>query len=225
MSQMQLTWKQWGGVALLPAVLGLPGCARQTPAAHRPPQVNSQDAIMRDAELRARELSSHAAELSALAANLPGNSADEDRRLMQQVFASLVQVLPLVRGANHGGVFDHQLSVVNDTRTQLGSTSPNLSIQPIVDNGLRALRNALDDAVHSGYADDGQISKLTDELASRVDELDSAHGATHSVVAAEVVGLATQVIHRMADDLQMRLNEPGAAATEPTTAKTEGSRQ
>src|SRR5207253_561337 len=112
---------------------------------------HAQSAVVEvDVERRAEELKARGRQFADLAKTLPRATDEEDRDALRQVFTQLAQILPSLPGPDVTGVFQHQVSVVNDVRTQLAGRS-DLSIDPIVDTGLRAMLNALGEAAHTSY--------------------------------------------------------------------------
>ena len=98
--------------------------------------------------------------------------------------------------------------MVNDTRTQLAGRSANLATDPIVDNGLRAVRNALTELAHGAFFDQPQVGALVDQLSTKVDELDTYPGPTHPLGVAAAVQQAGQAISQMAVVLAGRARGP-----------------
>ena len=149
MTEHRVTGGRAGGLAITAALLLLlaqsvgGGCAKRQPAPPSPARSASTRPMEADLDRRAANLQQQAQAFVAFSKNLPGMTPAENRRLNQQVFTQLAQILPALGGPNAGGIFEHQVSVVNDTRTQLAGRSANLATDPIVDNGLRAVRNAL----------------------------------------------------------------------------------
>ena len=200
------------GIAMVLATGG--GCAKRQPAPTRPPPPSptmQRQPMEMDPDRRAADVRQQAESLAALSKNMPGMSPAENRRLEQQAFTQLSQLLPTLGGPDAGGIFEHQVSVVNDTRTQLAGSSPNLATDPIVDNGLRAVRNALTELAHGAYYDQPQIGQAVDQLSAKVDELDTYPGPTHPLAVAAAVQQASATISAMADVLA------GRAAAGPTT--------
>ncbi len=159
-----------------------------------------------DPVARVRELRVRSAELGLIAKGLPGRTQSENRELFRSAFGSLARTLALLEGPRRTGVFDHQLSVVEDTRAELNSRSNSLSMDPIVDTGLRAVRNALDDAVRTGGFDDAAIADSLDQFGGRVRELDVAKGADHPEVVAFAIQQASDVIGKMTAVLAERVS-------------------
>lgn len=194
------------------------GCAKQETTLTRPPLVNPPPAVELDVGKRVADLKRQSDQFTALAGRLPGGTGDENRRLLQQAFAQLAQLLPVLAGPGDGGVFQHQLSIVNDTRTQLVSRSPDLSIDPIVDNGLRAVRNALTELAHARYYEQTRVAQALDGLNAKTEELDAYAGPSHPVAVAAAARQAAELIGLMSDTLAARVAESDATpASAPAT--------
>jgi hypothetical protein len=176
-----------------------------------------------DPDMRLAELQRESADFAALVHTLPDRSPDEDRNKIRQAFGSLTQLLPLVQVGPKGGVFSHQVSVVADTQTLLTGSSNDLSTAPIIDRGLRAVYNALDDAQHGGsvYYEDATLRATLDQLSAKIGEFDTARGALHDEAWADAFGLTSNAISRMTAVLADRLTE--GPTTIPTTTPTEPS--
>jgi hypothetical protein len=173
-----------------------------------------------DPDARLGALQKQSGEYAKLVHSLPGGTPQEDRDKISQAFGDLTQLLPLVQVGARGGVFNHQVMVVADTQTLLSGGSNDLSAAPIIDRGLRAVRNALDDAQHSGsvYYEDPALRATLDQLAAKIDDLDNARGALHDLAWAEAFTLSSDAISRMAAILADRLS--AGATTNPTTGPT-----
>jgi len=212
-----------GGVTL--ALLAAAGCVKKTSDVPKPDFNSMMSRMETDPDARLRELQKESADFTALVHSLPAPTPQEDREKIRQAFADLTQLLPLVQVGPHGGVFNHQVTVVADTQTLLTGGSNDLSAAPIIDRGLRAVRNALDDAQHSGsmYYEDPALRASLDQLAAKVDDFDNARGALHDMAWAESFNLTSDAIARMAALLADRLSESATTvpATAPSTAPSE----
>jgi hypothetical protein len=221
MTEHRVTGGRAGGLAITAALLlllaqsaGGGGCAKRPPGPTQSHPVSQRPTVETDPDRRAANLQQQAQAFVALSKDLPGMTPAENRRLNQQVFTQLAQILPALGGPDAGGIFEHQVSVVNDTRTQLAGRSTDLATDPIVDNGLRAVRNALTELAHGAYYDQPQVGQSVDQLSAKVEELDSYPGPTHPLAVAAAVQQAGQTISQMAVVLA------GRAAVGPTTEAT-----
>jgi len=207
------------------ALLAGSGCVKKTSDVPKPDFGSMMSKMETDPDARLRELQKESAEFTALVHTLPAATPQEDRDKIRQAFADLTQLLPLVQVGPHGGVFNHQVTVVADTQTLLSGGSSDLSAVPIIDRGLRAVRNALDDAQHSGsiYYEDAALRATLDKLAAKVEDFDNARGALHDMAWADAFNDTSDAISRMAAILADRLSEPATTipATGPSTAPTE----
>ena len=228
MSANRVTVGRAGAMAVAALALGGVGfgCApKQRPTLSKPPEVNPQPAVEMDLDKRVAELKRQADELAGLAKRLPGATADENRQMIREVFVRLAQALPQLGGPNAGGVFEHQISVVTDTRTQLTSRSADLAVEPIVDNGLRAARTALGEAAHATYYQEPQVGQGLDQLAAKIESLDTYQGAAHWQAVAVVVQQESAIVSQMAGILATRLADTAShgTATAPAAPSSPGS--
>ncbi len=175
-----------------------------------------------DPDMHVRELQRESADFAALVHTLPDPSPREERSKIRQAFGTLTQLLPLVQVGPKGGVFSHQVTVIADTQTLLTGSSSDLSAVPIIDRGLRAVYNALDDAQHSGsaYYEDPALRATLDQLSAKINEFDTARGALHDSAWADAFNLTSEAISKMTAILADRLRE-GATTPAPTTAPTD----
>src|SRR4051812_1714306 len=185
------------------------GCNRgaNAPMSNPPEPANglnhTQAAVVEvDVERRAEELKARSRQFADVVRMLPRANDEEDRDTLRQAFTQLAQILPSLPGPDVTGVFQHQVSVVNDARTQLAGRS-DLAVDPIVDTGLRATRNALVEAAHTSYYEEAraQLDPALDQLTARVDDLDKFTGPVHPVAVAAALQQAGQVIGHMSDAL------------------------
>jgi hypothetical protein len=211
-------------VPLLAGGLGSAGCTRKTQTTmEKPPEVNPAPAVEASAAVRVNELTGMAQRFAETAGQLPGNSTEEHAKIMQQVFAELVQILPTLVGPSPGGEFRQRLRVVESSRAQLATGSKSLAPEPTVDTGLRAVSAALNDIGRGSFYTQAQLGDLLDQLGKRVDELDTSRGPSHQQAAGTAVGLASQIVTKMADVLEGRLEQQqGGAAAGTTTPGTTG---
>lgn len=169
--------------------------------------------------LRVRELSRLAEEYGAIARQLPGRTPEEHRDLMRQVFAELGQILPLLENPRDNLIYRHQISIIEDSRTQLAAGSSDLAVQPTIDTGLRAAYHALAGVSQNSYFDQADLTPPLDQMSAKVDELDTVHGLTHSVVVGEAVEISSGIVSKMADALAQRISsEAGTPLPPPETA-------
>src|SRR5947199_2924565 len=119
------------------------GCPKQRSTMTRPPELNPPPPVERSAGVRIDALGGLSKQFAQTAEQLPGRSADEHRRLAQQAFADLAQILPTLFGPNPTGTQRQQLRVVENARSQLSNAPKTLAPEPTIDTGLRAARDAL----------------------------------------------------------------------------------
>jgi hypothetical protein len=233
---MSVTRASWGQGAVVLAVLGLGGgCVKQKPTMSKPPPAENQGNGGGRARFQPRELDRKAGQFTELARRLPANSTQQNREMMRQAFALLAETLPLTVGPNRTGVFEHQLSVVNDTRSQLQDRSADLSIDPIVNNGLGAVYNALEDASRSTYPSESEIAQGVRDYGQKLEEIYALRGMARWPAIAEALRGVSDVLGKMSQSLATRgpggpslppppADEPGPTtrpSTSPTTAPAE----
>lgn len=211
--------KAFGGLSI--AILAAAGCVKKTSDVPKPDFNNTMVKMETDPDLRLRELQRQSADFAELVHTLPDRSPQIERDKTRQAFGALTQLLPLVQVGPKGGVFSHQVSVVADTQTLLSGSSSDLSAVPIIDRGLRAVYNALDDAQHGGsmYYEDAALRSTLDQLSAKINEFDTARGALHDMAWADAFNLTSEAISKMTAILADRLGE--GATTVPTTTPTE----
>ncbi len=138
---------------------------------------------------------------------------------MRQVFAELGEIMPLLENPRDNLIFRHQISIIEDCRTQLATGSSDLAVQPTIDTGMRATYHALARVAQNSYFDQGDLTPSLDQMSAKVDEFDTVHGLTHSVVVGESVEISSSIISRMADILAQRIGgEAGVPPPPPETA-------
>jgi uncharacterized membrane protein len=163
-----------------------------------------------------------------LAGELPGPTPAAHRKLMSEVLSRLNQILPLLQGPTSNAEFRQQMQIISDAQAQLATGPSDLSPDPTIDTGLRALRDILTSLAHASYYDRDDLTPRLDQLTARVNDLDTARGAVHQVVVAEAVTLSAQVIGGMAHTLDQRLaqqNTATAPASRPAPLPAPGNRQ
>ena len=205
------------GIALALALF-LAGCPKQRSTLTRPPEINPPPPVERSAGVRIDALGDLSKQFAQTAGQLPGRSADEHRRLAQQAFADLAQILPILFGPDPTGTQRQQLRVVENARSQLANGPKTLAPEPTIDTGLRAARDALSALGRGGYYDSPDLAKTLDHLDRTVSDLDAARGTSHQQVVAETVELMSQAVAQMSDALRHRL-EDDPAATQPAENK------
>lgn len=197
------------------------GCARKAatpppssaaPSVNTPPPPTSGDDM---GGINLAEIGERADNFAALASRLPGSTDAENRDMLEQAFAQLARLLPMLTPEQTGG-FQHQLSVVNDTRTQLASRSPGLSVEPILYNGLKAVRNALTEAARASYYQDPSVTDALTKLSESVDQLDEASGPFNAIAVAGAMRQTSHVVRAMTQTLAAKLS--GDATTQPAAA-------
>ena len=190
------------------------GCPKQRSTMDRPPEINPPPPVERDAEVRVDELEGLSRQFAQTAQRLPGRNSNEHRAAVQQAFADLSQILPILFGPNATGVQRQQLRVIENARSQLAGSSGGLAPEPTIDTALRAGRDALAGLGRGSYFDHPELTQTLDRLDNTVSDLDAARGTTHHQVVAEVVDLMSQAVNQMSEALNQRLRDD-APATRP----------
>ena len=206
---------------LKPLALGLAlafcaGCPKRQGTMRPPPQLNPPPRVEASAEARASELEELSRHFEETAQRLPGRTPEEHRAIMQQVFAALARILPVLQGPNPDGAFRQQLRIVESARTQLASGPGGLSPEPTIDTALRAARDMLASLASRGYFDQAQLGKTIDRLDATIAGLDTTRGLAHQRVVADSVEAMSQAIHQMSGALSQRVTEATAPSTQPS---------
>jgi len=199
----------------------LSGCAKTQPTLAPPPPDPSttQPTLAASITERVSELQARAAEYAAGAKNLPGRNQVEDRAATGKQFALLSQIIPLLAGPEMSGDLAQQLRIIDGTRTQLVNGSTELAIEPTTDAGLRAAQRALASLGTRSFAEVTEITKALDTMRIRTDDLDTASGPLHRLVAAQVIQASAEAISRMSANLGARVGEEKATPAAVTPAE------
>jgi hypothetical protein len=138
---------------------------------------------------------------------------------MQKCFADLEAVLPLIAGQNPSSEFRQGMRVLESSRQQLTSGSTELASEPTIGQGLRAATRLLGTLNTFAFENDANIAKHLDVLQQRINQLDTAHGATNRVIASEAMRDTADVLQQMTNALADRagLETGGKPTTNPAT--------
>jgi hypothetical protein len=167
------------------------GCVKHATTMPLPPvvQQNPPPKVVSDATLRIRTLARLSDSYSRLCNQLPGRSVGEHRQLMAQGFSQLSEMLPMLEGPTSNAEFRQQMRVIADARAELATGSADLSPEPTIDTGLRALRDTLREIARTAYFDLTDLPLLLDRYSTKVDEQNSTQPGTQpSTRAATVPG-------------------------------------
>jgi hypothetical protein len=192
------------------------GCAKRQSTMGRAPEVNPPPAVERSAEVRSDELGELSRRFSETAQSVSG-TAQQHRRGMQQVFAELAKILPVLYGPNPRGTFRQQIRIVENARSQLASAPQSLAVEPTIDTALRSARDALASLASRTYFDQAQLGQSMDRLDASIAALDAARGASHQEVAAESVEAMARVIQQMSDAMTRRVDAGAGDGAAPPT--------
>ena len=205
---------------LIAATLGIAfcaGCAKRQSSMGKPPEVNPPPKVEASAAARANELEELSKRFEETARGLPGSSPEAHRRIMQQAFGELAQILPILYGPNPTGTFRQHLRIVESARTQLATGPKGLAVEPTIDTGLRAASDSLQALASRGYFDQAKLGQMLDRLSSTLAGLDTARGAAHQAVVADAVVVMGQAIRQMSDTLSRRLVGTPEPSTQPVS--------
>ena len=197
------------------AAASVAGCAKKRSTMGPAPDLSPQPKAEANAGARADELAERSRKFDETVQQLPGHTPEEHRRAMQQVFAELSQILPMLYGPNPSGVFRQQLRVVESSRRQLATGPQGLAVEPTIDTGLRAARDAIAGLAGKGYFDQSKLGPTMDRLNRALDALDTNRGAMHQTAVAESVGMMSQAIRQLTDALNQRGDEGTATNAKP----------
>ena len=196
-------------------LLACTGCPKRQSSMSKPPEVNPGPKVEASAEARANELAELAGRFEETARRLPGPTPEEDRRIVQQAFAELAHVLPILYGPNPTGAFRQQLRIVENSRSQLAASTRGLASEPTIGTGLRAAHDSLAGLVTRGYFDQEKLGQTMDRLGSTLSSLDAVRGPAHRAAVADAFVLTSQAIRQMSDALTERLTDGNAPQTRP----------
>ena len=197
----------------------LTGCVKEKTTLNPPtPPPNPPPKMASDVNVRVKTVTRLADSYTKLAGQLPGPNPAAHRKFMAQVFARLEELLPMLEGPSPDAEFRQQMEVIGDAQAQLASGASDLSAEPTIDAGLRALRDVLTSISHTDYYDRTELMPALGLLTTKVDSLDTARGPVHQVYVAEAVGTSGPIISAMARALGQRLSQQGsttAPASQP----------
>ncbi|MGD0461460.1 MAG: hypothetical protein ABSB74_03125 [Tepidisphaeraceae bacterium] len=165
-----------------------------------------------DAKQRVSYISDHVATYMSHARPLPGSTEFLQRIMLGNVFDDLSDVLPKLAGPDPGAVFRQQLHIVQSTHPQLNALPLDTSSDAIVEAGLRAGSDALEDVSTRVFADQTELATDINDLNSKIDELDTAPTETHRQIEADAAGRIGRIMQSMSAALTQRL-QPAAPST------------
>ncbi|MGH7213765.1 MAG: hypothetical protein ACREIT_03255 [Tepidisphaeraceae bacterium] len=193
--------------------LALAGCApKGSPTMAEQPAENPEAQVASGQQERADALDQKVGEFSAVARGMDIGTDAAHRASMRRVFAGLAEILPLIEGPRPPGAFRQRVRVIEGAAQQIQTGSLELSAQPTIDSGLRALYNALADTHARQFSDQEPISQALDALRARVDGLDRVRGPLHRQAVAQVVDQVAVVVRGMSSALADRVNEAAQPA-------------
>jgi hypothetical protein len=194
------------------ACLIFAGCAQKASTASTQ---KDDSQLAADTTSRVKEIQSRVSELDALSQQLPGANDQSNRKLVAEAFAGLTRILPLIEGDYQSGEFRQGMRVLNSSREQLASGSPDLAAEPTVGQGLRAAERLLRNLNSFVFDNNADLTKSLDMLQKKVVELDTAHGPMNRVLAAQAFRTTTDILQQMSTALVERAGLEGAPTTNP----------
>lgn len=211
---------RWGGCAALACLLAV-GCVQNHPKPSQTRPVAGAPDRFAALRHRAQRMTQLSEDYTVLSHELPGQSAAEHRRIMVAIFGKLDELLPLLAEPPHDLAFTERMGVIESSRSDLASSAADFTAPPAIDEGLRATYKILAAIVAGKDYDPTDLTAPLQEMSSRIDELDSVHGAIHQVVVSQVVDASDRLIGKLATQLSDRVAAAiSAAAAEPTTEST-----
>jgi hypothetical protein len=162
-----------------------------------------------DAKQRLSYISDHVAAYVNHARRLPGSTEFLQRIMLGNVFDDLSDVLPKLAGPDPGAVFRQQFHIVQSTHPQFNALPLDASSDVIVEAGLRAASDALEDISTRLFPAQTDMATDINDLNSKLDELDTAPTETHRQIEADAVGRIGRIMQNMNAALTQRLQPAG----------------
>jgi outer membrane murein-binding lipoprotein Lpp len=167
-----------------------------------------------DKKQRIQYITDHVAAYVNHARQLPGSTEFLQRILLGSVFDDLSDVLPKIAGADPGAVFRQQFHIIQSTHAQLNALTLDASSDAIVEAGLRAASDALEDFSTKSFADQTDLATDINDLNSKIDELDTAPPETHRQIEADAAVRIGAIMQQMSGLLIQRLQPATAPSTQ-----------
>jgi hypothetical protein len=164
-----------------------------------------------------KDMDQRLAKFDARAFELPGNGEVAYRALMEDTFEDLIALLPQLEGPDPDGTFRQQLHLVDVYRQQLIGLSWDISSETVVESGVRAGYSALEAIYTRNFTDNTDIGNSINDLGSKVDALDTAHGDDAKADVAKAEQSSSAIMRQMNTVLETRA---ATAATTPSTEPT-----
>jgi hypothetical protein len=207
-------------ILLTGALFAVGGCmssSQNSVPINVPVEPNPPPAIEVSPLQRVQGASARLDEFDRRAQQLPGADESQDRVLMEQVFADLVIILPLLEGPEADAVFRQQVRLIESTQNQITGLPTNLPSEPLIGTGLRAADNALQDMFAQQFPDQTNLTKPLSALSDKLDALDTAHDAANRQLVADAVRMMGAIMRQMDDALAQRLQQTTQPSTAPST--------
>ncbi len=168
-----------------------------------------------DKKQRIQYVNDHVAAYVNHAHQLPGSTEFMQRIMLGTIFDDLSDVLPKIAGADPGAVFRQQYHIVQSTHPQLNALPLDSSSDTIVEAGLRAASDALEDISTRLFADQTDLATDINDVNSKIDELDTAAPETHHQIEAEAAKKIGAIMQSMSTTLTQRF-QPATKPSAPT---------
>jgi hypothetical protein len=214
-------------VLMGPSLLAAGGCwsnnsgqtsSISTPQEDQPYAITIYDI---DARQRISYVNDHVAAYLRHAKQLPGSTEFLQRILLGNVFDDLSDVLPKIAGPDPGAVFRQQYLIVQSTHAKFNALPLDASSDAVVEAGLRAASDALDDLSTQLFPDQTGMATDINDLNSKLDELDTSPADSHRQIEADAVARIGAIMQNMNVALTQRLQSPPAhsnrTSTQPAT--------
>jgi outer membrane murein-binding lipoprotein Lpp len=167
-----------------------------------------------DKKQRIQYITDHVAAYVNHARQLPGSTEFLQRIMLGTIFDDLSDVLPKIAGADPGAVFRQQFHIIQSIHTQLNALTLDAPSDAIVEAGLRAASDALEDFSTKSFADQTDLATDINDLNSKIDELDTATPETHRQIEADAAVRIGAIMQRMSGMLIQRLQPATAPSTQ-----------
>ncbi len=133
--------------------------------------------------------------------------------MLGNVFDDLTDVLPKLAGPDPGAVFRQQFHIVQSTHPQLNALALDASSDVIVEAGLRAAADALEDISTRLFPAQTELTTDINDLNSKIDDMDTAPTETHRQIEADAIGRIGRIMQSMNAALTQRL-QPATPSTQ-----------
>jgi hypothetical protein len=168
-----------------------------------------------DKKQRIQYVNDHVAAYVNHTRQLPGSTEFMQRIMLGTIFDDLSDVLPKIAGADPGAVFRQQYHIVQSTHPQLNALPLDSSSDTIIEAGLRAASDALEDISTRLFADQTDMATDLNDVNSKIDELDTAPPESHHQIEADAAKKIGTIMQNMSTILTQRLQTASTAPSAP----------